>query len=222
MLKDLGEVTLIRAGSYPAFYEALQSAFRRYGLDVTSLPPAQAVSTIRASAIRKDLVAALDEWANQLGPGDELRSRLVSITKQLDVHPLRNAIRDATVRNDRDELNRLLRQLVGVMDISEYPATWLSAIGNFFIGRGDPDAAITLLVPAQRIYPNHFFVNSKLGYACRLSRPPRYNEAIRFQSIAVALRPTLLWTMSCLVRTCERAGTWTGPERVRANHRNSA
>ncbi len=195
MLKDLDEATLVRAGptalhfaeTYPAFFEAYRQAFRRYGIDVETLPPARAVSMIRASAIEKDLIAAIDEWANQ--SGGEVRSHLVSIARQLDVHPMRNAIRDAMVRNDRGELETLSRVLVRQIDISQYPPTWLSMGGNFFTGRSDPDTAIAILVSAQRFYPNHFFVNVNLGRAYLARRPPKYNEAIRFFSIAVALRP---------------------------------
>jgi serine/threonine protein kinase/tetratricopeptide (TPR) repeat protein len=195
MLKDLDEAELARAAptalgfdNVQAFREAKRRAFRRYGIEVESLPPAQAVSMIRASAIQKDLVAALDAWASQIG--NPLLARLCSIASTLDVHPMRVAIRDALVRNDRRELQRLLREVSGQPDISQYPPNWLYAIGfNLMSRQGDPDAAIALLVPAQRAYPNNFHMNSHLARAYTACRPPKYIEAIRFHSIAVALRP---------------------------------
>jgi eukaryotic-like serine/threonine-protein kinase len=188
MLKDLDEASLVRASATnPEFLDACRKAFRRYGIDVESLPPAQAISLIRASAIQKDLVWALDEWATQL-PGTELLTRLRSIARELDNHPMRNAIRDAFGTDDV-ELGRLLRELVRQSDISQYPPTWLAASGFYFTVRGKPDAGIPVLAAAQRIYPDNVFVNFHLGQAFLFRSAPNFIEAIRFLSIAVALRP---------------------------------
>src|SRR5262249_20878126 len=50
-------------------------------------------------------------------------------------------------------------------------------------------AVITMLRPAQRRYPNDFWINLDLAHALMLRRPANRTEALRFYSIAWALRP---------------------------------
>lgn len=56
-------------------------------------------------------------------------------------------------------------------------------------GLGEKDAAVNLLQSAQRRYPADFWINQELGFVLLGSSVSRLDDAIRFQTAAVALRP---------------------------------
>jgi tetratricopeptide (TPR) repeat protein len=70
---------------------------------------------------------------------------------------------------------------------------WLSAIRllpPFSIqGRTRNERAFGLLRRAQALHPDDFWVNHGLAWCLHYSRPPRLEEAVRYYSVAVALRP---------------------------------
>ena len=55
--------------------------------------------------------------------------------------------------------------------------------------RGASGAALALLRRAQQAFPGDFWINHELGMALLNCQPPQYEEAIRFLTVAVALRP---------------------------------
>ena len=55
--------------------------------------------------------------------------------------------------------------------------------------RGSSAAALALLRRAQQAFPADFWINHDLGIALNHCQPPQHEEAIRFLTVAVALRP---------------------------------
>ena len=55
--------------------------------------------------------------------------------------------------------------------------------------RGASAAALALLRRAQQAFPADFWINHDLGMALSDCQPPQHEEAIRFLTVAVALRP---------------------------------
>ena len=94
--------------NFDALERAYQSAFAENGLDVTALAPAEAARRIRASAIRAQLVTALDNWAYSKdrwqpmrgSPGGSLRA----IAQLADDDAWRRQLRDPRVIQDREAL----------------------------------------------------------------------------------------------------------------------
>jgi len=76
-----------------AIISGYQRAFREYGIDVETLRSERTVELIRAkpSKIREALAAALDDWASQAGPPDDLRLR--TIARETDPDPRRGGQR---------------------------------------------------------------------------------------------------------------------------------
>jgi len=62
-------------------------------------------------------------------------------------------------------------------------------VGGLLQDNGSTESAVALLRRAQEASPGDFWVNQNLGLALAASRPPQLGEAIRFLSVAVALRP---------------------------------
>ena len=94
----------VMARSDPAY----RAAFRNYGLDLDTLDATAAAEQIRASAIREELIAALDDWAMANAeakmPGGE---RWQEVARQADSDPWRSRFRAAFDPLDRMALIRL-------------------------------------------------------------------------------------------------------------------
>ncbi len=168
-----------------AVISGYQRVFREYGIDIDTLPPERAAELIRAKPpeIREALAAALDDWAWRAGPPDD--SRLRTIAREADPDPRRNAIRDAVAKGDVPAL----RQLAHDPDVARQPVATLDRLGNALVQAREFDEAVALLRQAQRLHPHDFWINHDLADAFTSSEPAQYDEAIRYYTVAVALRP---------------------------------
>jgi tetratricopeptide (TPR) repeat protein/predicted Ser/Thr protein kinase len=83
-----------------------QKAFAQRGLDLAALDPAEAAKRIAASAVKSDLLAAVDDWA-LYEPQPGLRDRLLEIARRIDPGPWTNRLRDPAVRHDKAEVEKL-------------------------------------------------------------------------------------------------------------------
>ena len=168
-----------------AVISGYQRIFREYGLDIDTLPPERAAELIRAKPpeIREALAAALDDWAWRAGPPDAPRLR--TIAREADDNPWRNAIRDAEAKGDAPAL----RQRAHDPDLARQPVITLDRLGYTLIKVGESDEAVALLRQAQRLHPHDFWINYNLAKAFNSSTLAQYDEAIRYLTAAVALRP---------------------------------
>jgi tetratricopeptide (TPR) repeat protein len=166
-----------------------QQAFREYGWQVGAMPAEEAAAMLRRrpSAIRGTLLAALDHWLilarNDKAPEANWLKQVLSAA---DSDAWRQAVRAARVRGDRQALNQLAREV----DVTAQPPEALFVLEVGLRQRGATEIAVALLRRAQAAYPGDFWINHDLGMALRRDcRPPQYEEAIRFLTAAVALRP---------------------------------
>src|SRR5262249_43279595 len=83
-----------------------------------------------------------------------------------------------------------LQGLAASADVRRLPPKTLLLLGSALGRVGLPEQAATLLRRAQRQYPGDQFINVVLGGLCSsYLRPPRYDEAARFWTAALAVRP---------------------------------
>jgi serine/threonine protein kinase/Flp pilus assembly protein TadD len=159
-------------------------AFRWYGLDQDSLNPHEAGERIRARPVRRQLVAALDHWAwAGSGMGSEGWAWAAAAARVADPGEWRGRLRDALGRKDSKALDELL---------ASAPAEqWSSKIGLISKHKGfsASERALSLLRHAQEQHPDDFWTNHDLAFHLHQSRPPRLEEAVRYYTAAVALRP---------------------------------
>jgi serine/threonine protein kinase/Flp pilus assembly protein TadD len=165
-----------------------RDAFRGYGWRVGEMAPEEAAAWLRRrpAAVRGPVVAALDHWlilARHL-KAPEARW-LEQVLSAADSDPWRQAVRAARARGDRQALERL----AGEVDAAAQPPEELFLLDQSLRQRGAQEGAVTLLRRAQEAFPGDFWINHDLGKALQQSRPPRYEEAIRFLTAATALRP---------------------------------
>jgi tetratricopeptide (TPR) repeat protein len=144
------------------------------------------------TSLRITLVEALDEWATlrrrTWGDNDPFRHKLVAINRHADPDQWRDSIREASLRGDRQALAKLA-DTVPLRDVPP-PTLWL--LGNELMELDYADRAMVVLQQAQRQYPDDYRINDTLGWFSRTAfSPPRYEDALRYYSIASALRPHL-------------------------------
>jgi len=170
-----------------AFPEYRQ-AFREYGWRVEAMAPEEAAALLRRRprAVQGTLVAALDHWLilarYNKAPETGWLERVLS---EADSDPWRQRVRAARWRNDRQALEKLAREV----DAAAQPAEELFLLDVGLRQRGASEAGVALLRRAQEAFPGDFWINHDLGMALQDGQRPRYDEAIRFLTVAVALRP---------------------------------
>jgi tetratricopeptide (TPR) repeat protein len=166
------------------------TAFREFGIDVEALNAAEAAALIRRTSIRQAMVKALDEWAamrkRARGENDALWKKLVEIARQADADDRRNQFREALLRRDRATLEKHAEAL----PIRELPPATVYALGHALRDLGNVDKAMAVLREAHRRHPEDFWLNDALAsFSIDNCRPPRYDDALRYYSMCVALRP---------------------------------
>jgi serine/threonine protein kinase/Tfp pilus assembly protein PilF len=161
-----------------------RDAFRDYGLDVTALDADAAAARIQGSAIKDQLLAALDDWL-WCSPAKKRADRRLAVLRRADPDPWRGRFRDAFVRGDKHALEELARDPKAA---AQPPATVVS-LGMLLGGLGEHSLAVELLRSAQQRHPDDFWINFELAWELQVSQPKRAAEAVRYYQAALALRP---------------------------------
>jgi tetratricopeptide (TPR) repeat protein len=165
---------------------AYAAAFQEYALDVDRLDPQAAAEQIRARPIHAQLVAALDDWAcaqqqlNAVG----WKQRL-AVARAADPDAWRNRLRDVLESTD----GKTLEEVVAAGPVGDWAVPTLVLLATVAPGSASGDRVTARLGQAQQRHPDDFWINEKLGERLCQAQPPRLAEAIRFYSVAVALRP---------------------------------
>jgi tetratricopeptide (TPR) repeat protein len=196
------DVRLLRTGLRDGHFDvatadgAYESAFRDYGIDVAAQDPGEAAARIAARSIRAELAAALDGWAEirrgLAHPGGLSWQKLLAIARQADSDPQRAALRDAVLRGDRQRLVEraaYLAKQANDDEIRELSPVTLMLLAESLRVLGALDDATALLRRAQPQHSGDFWINHMLGAYLDWMRPPQSDEALRYYTAAVALRP---------------------------------
>jgi serine/threonine protein kinase/Flp pilus assembly protein TadD len=165
---------------------AYAAAFQEYALEAEGLDPLAVAERIRARSIRPQLVGALDMWAyfRRKMMREDWR-QLVAVARAADPDPWRNRLRDALEEKDP----KALEELVASAPTGEWSGATLVLLAR--LSRGNPigERVVDLLRHARQRYPADFWINLELGHHLTDLRPPQTEEAIRYYTVAVALRP---------------------------------
>jgi serine/threonine-protein kinase len=166
---------------------AYADAFRWYGLEWERLDPSEATDFIRSRSIKPQLVAALDNWAEMRRAAARNWKPIIAMSRVVDPDPWRNRLRDAFEFKEPAAIEKV---------IASVPWDTLPPDNALFLMRimrstiGEDEKTIDHLLKARSRNPADFWFNHHLGVLCRDAlKPPRVEDAIRFLSIAVALRP---------------------------------
>jgi serine/threonine-protein kinase len=147
----------------------------RAGEDVEAV-----ASRVRDSAVRAELVAALDDWASTT-PDLRRREWLLAVARAADADPARNRLRQIELWRDGARLTQIVQE-PGSTEVSPQTASALARLAREFGAD-----AVPLLTAAQARFPQDFWLNNELGWA--LCHVQRWDEALGFHRAALALRP---------------------------------
>jgi serine/threonine-protein kinase len=176
--------------------EQFAAAFRDYGIDVDALDPAEAGVRIAARPIAVELAGGLENWAHnrrsRLSPRDFAGARrLLAIANVADPDPWRIQLRDTFSRMPRGRREALdeLRRLAASADPATLPVPSVNRLASALAEAGDPETAASLLRVAQRVHPEEFWLNMDLAKFTRAAHPEDPDEALRFLTAALSIRP---------------------------------
>jgi serine/threonine-protein kinase len=165
--------------------EAYRRAFPDYGLDVQGLEADEAARQVGGSAIREQLIAALDDWEwlqSRLKVSG--RERLLAVVQQADDNELRRRVRDAREQEDRAKLNSLAR----LARTEDLPGTTVLLLGMALDKVGSVEEAVRVLKQGQERHPDNLWLNLRLGLLLD-NGFGRRGEAIGFYRAALGVRP---------------------------------
>jgi len=171
---------------YPLLAKEYDRVFAGAGIRLDDIE--SAVAHVRASAIRDELVAALDDWAFvAFELNDEpVKNRLLQIAQLADPDPFwRDQFRHPAAWRNREQLGKLADDVPWA---SPPPATHQLALVGVLLGKLGANADSTrLLRDAQGRRPADFWLNWEMGNALR--RDKKHQEAVGYFHAALALRP---------------------------------
>jgi serine/threonine protein kinase/Flp pilus assembly protein TadD len=163
-------------------------AFRTLGIEVGTLPPEEAGRRLRQTTIAVELASALHEWsvaARALSPGDQVGWRwLLAVALATDADPERSAVRQGAAARDA---RQAAAQLASAR-LDQLSAATVTAL-SLALDVRQPATHEALLRSAQRRFPADYDLNLSLAMLLALRRPAKYEEALRFATSAVAVRP---------------------------------
>jgi serine/threonine protein kinase/Flp pilus assembly protein TadD len=165
-----------------------EQAFRTHGSYRNAMAPEEAARALsrRPRPVRATLLAALDHWlilaSHEKAPEAAWLKQVLALA---DSDPWRQGVRSAREKNDRQAMEKLAREV----DTALQPPEALFVLEMGLHQRGSSVAALALLRRAEQAFPADFWINHDLGMALKQCQPPQHEEAIRFLTVAVALRP---------------------------------
>jgi serine/threonine protein kinase/Tfp pilus assembly protein PilF len=185
-------VTLDQPAARPEAARSYAQAFQGYGIDVTTLEQREAAEFIRSSSIPTELASALDDWAyvrrlaaDRSEPGWQ---ELLAVARAADPDPERNRVRDAYEHLGQQEL-KVAKDLAASVRLADLRPGTLLLLEEVLGREGLEEEMTALLRKAQREHPGNFYVTYELATWLWTRRPPRRDEAIRFSTAALGLRP---------------------------------
>jgi tetratricopeptide (TPR) repeat protein len=167
------------AGAAPRYAELLGN----YGIDLNA--PEEAAARVRDSRLREALLSALADWRWVTLDGGE-RQRVGNVYR-LAVPPdsLRTRLAAAVRRRDGAELAKLMQE----PSFQEVPPATLIRLAKDLAGVKEWAAGEQLLRAGLEGKPGDFWLNHDLGWVLQNQLPPRLEEAVRYYTAALALRP---------------------------------
>ncbi len=186
------------------------AAFRDYGIDVDQLSPADAGARIAASPVSIDLVNALDQWTfvgRMVKPHDRSRAGHTSaVARAADPDPWRCRLREMLdlEATDKEQARTGFEELAATAQQDVRYRESLSRLAFALGNLGDKESAIALLRRVQRVHADDFWINHDLARS--LMSTGQLDEAIRFYSAALAIRPTSELAQRALGEALRAAG----------------
>jgi serine/threonine protein kinase/Flp pilus assembly protein TadD len=164
-------------------------AFREAALDVEEMPVEEAGERIRGTTVALELAAELDHWAEvrliTRGHSDPNWKHLLQVARRADPDPWRHQLREALERSDFP----VLRELASSEQVFQRLTPTVDFLAYHLQKDGERGPLLALLRESQRRHPDDFWSNMRLGLLLFHSQNRKLDEAVRFFTAALAIRP---------------------------------
>jgi tetratricopeptide (TPR) repeat protein len=184
-------------------------AFAEYGIDVASLPIATAAERVRSRSIARELAQALEFWSDMRRRAKNEQQpnwkQILQVAEAADPDPTRNRVRES-LRTDNRQALKDLATAANVRQLS--PGTLL--LMSYALSRmGSRDQCLELLRRAHSEYPGDLWINDALGVTCLWDGDPsQWDDAVRYYTAALALRPGNPFMMNQVAEALRRKGSY--------------
>ena len=167
---------------------AYASTFKSIDLEIDQLSVVQASERILERSVSHDLVAALDHWALvRKKLNDEPGTlHLQAIAKTVDGDVWHNRLRDIAMQTPVDK--SLMREMAQTAAIENLEPTYIVHLAETLSANGMAKEAVDVLYRTREFHSDDFLINAWLGKLC--FETVDVDSAIRFGSVAVAIRPS--------------------------------
>jgi serine/threonine-protein kinase len=169
-----------KRGDFAGIEKEYAAALAEAGLGQFGDDAALVAARVQASAVRPEVVAALDDWAS-IAWDEPRRAWLLAVARAADPDPERDRLRQPKLWRDGAALARLAAKA----RVAEISPQLVTALGRALIVSGHD--SIPLLRKAQAYYPDDFWLNFALAWALNEARHP--DQSIGYYRAALALRP---------------------------------
>jgi tetratricopeptide (TPR) repeat protein len=181
---------------------AYRAAFSSRGMEVVDGDPTAIAARIRASAVKPELLAGLDDWA-AFEPTPAVRDRVLAVARQADPGPWQDRFRNATKWPDKATVALLAKEA----DPAALSPGTVTALAEL-MWRHDLDPTRVLLA-AEAAHSGDFLIPFSLGTYAKTAES---NSAtiIGHMRVARSIRPDNIAVLNYLVLECGRAGDVDG------------
>ncbi len=182
------------------------SIFRRRGLDPTVGQTDAIVARLkgRPGPVQSEVVAALDDWAVTLRwmkTDQASLGAVLGLARALDPDPQRDRLRADVSRPD---LKASRESNLAMARLADLPAATALLLAHVLVLANETTAAMAMLQDAVMRHPENPWLAYELAGRLRQQTPPRTDEAIRYYSVARALRPELVFELGATLRANDR------------------
>jgi serine/threonine-protein kinase len=187
---------------------AYTGAFRAANLELDTLEPAEFARRLRRQpeAVVIELSAFLDDWSDvRRGAKRPVAAwrKPLEAARLADPDPYRDRLRAILLAEHHQTESEAVKALVAAPAAAHLPAPTAALLGRILAGHGQAEAAVALLRPAAGRHPEDVWVNHTLAQALGKVGPSAREEALRYYTVARALRPE---TAHDLAHLLERMG----------------
>jgi serine/threonine-protein kinase len=194
LLDALAEIRSDHLGRKPGVTDiAYAEVFRRAGIDLDILTPAEAAARLlaRPAAVVLHVLPYLDSWSLVRRNDEQARERWqrpLAVARAADSDAERNRLRALVERPDIRKQAADLREFSQDHQVVELPPASILQLASALREAGDPEAAVSLLEAAVQRYPDDVWINYNLAEVLA-GFPAQREEAVRYYTAARALRP---------------------------------
>jgi tetratricopeptide (TPR) repeat protein/tRNA A-37 threonylcarbamoyl transferase component Bud32 len=157
----------------------------------------------RQSVEREALASSLEAWAivERRRDGDSpLCRHLIDLVRTIDPEPLRDRVRIAWLRQDREQM----RSITSAKSPEKLGPTSFVMLASWLRNEGRRDEAVELLRRGLLPYPHDVWLNYELAEILDEMHPDERSEAETYYRVARALMPSTGHDLAHLLRETER------------------